>query len=378
MQSVTTSKFPTLLARAREKFQLFRDGKPQIHSWILLIGIVLVLFFNYRLAPFPIWIRFPAALVTAVLFSGLLLIVFGKLILRYQSGKSLIPEMLLGTVFCAILILDGWGLTLSGAGLTYLFWVVMFLILLLLFLRRSRLYFYLLFSGLTLFVLVFFSFRIIDLEKTGMLAAYQFIWKTAASRYRSYDIQTGEGGLLRVQTQNRTVLLVRIPESLHLHGSESLQETDGPGIPILAVSSDAKSLDRVPSAILYEIPANLNREVMRNRTELVLGSVKDEQVQELRKEKEQTLFPPDFPITMEGSFWTYYDRFQADTLRTGFFIFGKSRSAPRDGADGKEFVDPRFLLWIREPVEAGFPFHPRTLELLRGLSLPALSNEPAN
>ncbi len=337
--------------------------------WAILMGVVLSIFFTYRLAPIPIYISLPAALITATILTGLLLIVFGKLILRYQSGKSLILEMILGSIFCGLLALD-------GAGLTNVFWALVFLILLVFFILRSRLNFYVLFSGLTLFALVFLGFRVVDWEKAGVVAIYQSVWQAALSAEERFQVIDSEGQI-QVRSGKDNVLLIELPDGLYLQDSEKLKEANGPGVPVLAVSSEKDRMDRIPAAILYQIPPGMNRENVRNRTELLLGTVKDEQVQDLKKEKEQSLFPPDFSMTMEGSFWTYYDRFQANTLRTGFFIFGgmvSSGSSTAIQVNGS--TRPSFLLWIREPVEKGFPFHPRTLELLRGITWPEISSEP--
>lgn len=363
----TTSRFPRFLDRAREKFQLFQDGRPVAVRWALLMGFLLSLFFVYRLTPIPIWISLPAAIATAAILAGLLLIVFGKLILRYQSGKSLILELVLGAIFCLILAWD-------GAGLTTVFWALVFLILLALFILRKRLNFYVLFSGLTLFALVFLGFRIVDWQKAGVVAIHQMIWKAAITARYSYEVLE-DNGLIQVRSPQGNVLTLNLPDGVYLHDSDKLEEANGPGLPILGLSSHQERLDRIPSAILYRIPPGMDREGVRNRTELLLGTVKDEQVQDLKKEKEQSLFPPDFPVTMQGSFWTYYDRFEADTLRTGFFIFG---SDAKPGSARSASESPNFLLWIREPVEKGFPFHPRTLELLRGISLPEVSTAPVD
>ena len=353
-QSATTSRLRTALARAREKFQLFKDGNPAVGSWTLLIGFILFLYFQFRLQPYAIWIRIPLAGLTAAMTASLLLIVFGKLMSRYQRGKSLIPELILAVLFSAFLALD-------GAGLSALFWLTLVIILVLFFALKHRLYFYLSFSGLTLFVLVFVSFRVIDLEKTLLLTTYQYLWKSSQGLSLSHEIETGPNGLLRVRSESAPNLKMQIPDGMHLYDSDALQETEGPGVPILAITSAPEKLDRIPSAILYRIPEILGREEIRNRTELLLGNLRSDQIEDLQKEKEQSLFPPDFQIPMEGSFWTYVDRFEADRLRTGFFIF---RSESAQGSA----TQPTYLLWIREPVEEGFPFHPRILELLRSIA----------
>lgn len=345
--SATTGRKPGPFNIAREKLALFQSDRLRPGIWIVAASALLSILYAVRLSPFALWIRLPLSLITASFVVLVLFYVFGKLMQRYQSGKSLMPELVFSIVILGLLMLD-------GAGLTFLFWISVTLLLLLFYFVGRRMPFYLLFFGLTLFALVFLSFRLVDVQKAAALAGYQYVWKSAARSGTVYTVKKDQGAV-EVLDQGAPVLSLEVPEGLHYHDAKKLEDREGPGIPLLAVGRE--SLDRVPLIVLYQVPPGLNRETLRNRTELILGNIRDDQIQDLQKEKEQSLFPPDFNMEMSGSFWTYYDGFQAARLRAGFFVL-----AP---PEGRSLLRGGLILWILEPVEEGFPFHPRTLDLLR-------------
>ncbi|MCB1171063.1 MAG: hypothetical protein KDK25_12040 [Leptospiraceae bacterium] len=351
-QAARTSRYKTLIAGAREKLAFFHDDRFRPITWILAAAALLTVLYWARLAPFSYWVRIPVAPAMAALTSYALFFVFGKLISRYHSGKSLIVELVLSLLMMALLVLD-------GAGLPLLFWISVALLLLLSYFLGRRNLFALSFSGLTLFVLVYASFLVVDFQKAALVGIYQSYWKSAAEeQIGDYSVKE-EAGRVSVTDDSGTTLELSLGAGMHLHTGEEIKVGEGPGRTLLGISQDAKSMDRLPSALLYAALPGMDRQTLRNRTELMLGSLPSETVEDLKKEKEQSLYPPDFPIQMSGSFWTYYDRFQASTLRTGFFVFtleGKAEAPPRT-----------FVLWILEPLEEGFPFHPRTLELLRSM-----------
>ncbi|MCB1138706.1 MAG: hypothetical protein KDK23_08120 [Leptospiraceae bacterium] len=351
-QAARTSRYKSLIAGAREKLAFFQEDRLRPATWIVAAAALLAILYLARLAPFSYWVRIPLALAMAALTSYALFFVFGKLISRYHSGKSLILELLLSLVMLALLVLD-------GAGLPILFWLSVAPLLLLSYFLRRRNLFALSFSGLTLFVLVYTSFLLVDLQKATLVGIYQSLWKSAAEEEIGNYTVKEDAGRVSVSDESGSTLELSLGTGMHLHTGDAIKAGEGPGLTLLGISQDANSMDRLPSALLYAALPGMDRQTLRNRTELMLGSLPAETVEDLKKEKEQSLYPPDFPIQMSGSFWTYYDRFQASTLRTGFFVFS---------LESKTEVRPRtFVLWILEPLEEGFPFHPRTLELLRSM-----------
>ncbi|MCB1305326.1 MAG: hypothetical protein KDK37_13655 [Leptospiraceae bacterium] len=315
----------------------------------MAIGIFLAFLFEARLSAFPFFISWPVSLFTGLWTALLLVYVFGKLILRFQSGKSLILEGLLSLLILAGILIDSY---FAEGGLPLLFWGFLAALMVVLLLMKQRFYFYLSFSGLTLFGLILVSFWCIELQRYVIVSAYEAAW-SGVQQQNQYSVQQREQDF-SVSRGKDVVLQFKVPEGLYAHLGDELKKMDSAGRPIVLFSADDSDTQRIPVIVLFEISSGMDRDTIRNRATMLLENVQSNQVEDLKKEKETSLLSPDFPFDYEGSFWTYFDRFEATRIRTGFFLFRPA---------GQEL--PPLMVWIREPVAEGFPFHPATLALLK-------------
>lgn len=322
--------------------------------WLALLTAILIPFYLILTVYWPLWVRIFLILPVASLFYFLSLTVFGYIGNRVRAKDLKITELILLVVFIILPLID------SGR-FSLLFWLMVLILATGLFLFRRKAAFRTVLTGAVIYGLVFASFRLLQLEQQLIFAAYR-IYKTGEFEEQlnsRYLVEKQSGRTWTLKNENQTFFQFQIPKQSHLFkADEELRKelSGGPGLPVFVLSNSSSDPAEPPVAVLFETPKEQTVTELEQRVSFMLGGLGlSSRIGSLKKEKDQTIQPPDYPVTMNGSFWTYNDRFYASDMRTGFFLF--------------ELRDRRFLLWIREPVEPGFPFHPRTLSFLRSLSL---------
>ncbi len=233
--------------------------------------------------------------------------------------------------------------------------------------RKALAYFYTGFSGLVLFALVFYSYRIMT-EAEGFLIRRELAAQIRQSAEQLVQwVRSGEGSgenRYALQRSGKTVLTLTVPEDLFFHKPDPARVVDTggpvPGRELARISASASRPDVFPFAILYELEPGFTRqpEEFRSDFRMILGYGENRALlRDLRYEGRSELSTPSSSLRWEGIFWSYQDTATSRRVRSGLYLL-------------RHTGEMELAVVLKDPVVRGFQHHPLLLELLRSLRIP--------
>lgn len=319
-------------------------------------------FYVWQLMHWDFFIRVSLSVLPCV-FLYTLMVIFEK---RFEK-KARIDftfELLLSAVLVILLVLfENFGIWWNLAFL--LFWIWIFMMA-----RTGRTgLFYSGFFAVSILFFLLLSFRLVHFQERAVMAAMQIYQRLQIpariedlATSRSWQINDGnEEKSYKLSMNQRHFLALQAPDSLYLHDINKVPSSfrfGGSGMLLGIFSAEEGDPVEPPAAVLYLLPAEVQLiDVARSLQQLIGHLQNASQITDIVAD--EVLLPG-----FEGFFYQYYDRFYAERMRAGFYIFTLTdQQSPESDIERSG----QLMIWIREPVIEGFPHHPDILRLLRTL-----------
>lgn len=324
----------------------------------LLTLLVSVLLFVLQPQPWPAGIR-----VMLALLPSLIPAVLAAVAVKYRDRIHLAKPRL----FLAASALFLWTAVLLDAGQTFLPWVLIFSLAVILSVFAGPRYTALLSLGMIFFVVIYGSLRLHQAEQ--LLYLNLLVRQEQRKAAVELSVKEENGRLLLFETGAAEPLL-SAPRPAELQRLKDA-ESDGffgltPAFVLTVNPGDTKAIPLIAVLLVPEgFPIRLwNMQVTGDLDQLNRqGSISRAEM----KEREGRCGGWECRETL----WIYEDRFQAKSVQAGYALL----SFPMADSSARTF-----MIWFREPVVEGLPHHPYVLEVIKGISPRAVNvkEETAN
>ena len=233
--------------------------------------------------------------------------------------------------------------------------------------QRKAGVFYTVFSGLMLFGMVVFSYRLLYLEERLLILVHQYfrlqeLRELVLERSLRWDTQDQDRFLRR---GDETYLRVRVPEKLEFHEAGRAGAIYGlplAGLPLCYLSSSTQDPFAPPALALFLNQAEMSDQALRSAARLALGHrVNAGEIGELLFRGERELPEDVLGIDLKGVVYEFRDLVYEKQIRMELY---RTPAYPA----GRRYT----IILQYEPVK-GFFVHPLLLTAIEGLRLTGLA-----